>query len=77
MKARRDNSEGRLYGYLWIDIGDQAGNRVPAVTYQVRRSLGARGKPRKKYMALIRDAARERRLPQSHIDYLDGIEVRK
>lgn len=42
--ARLDNSEGRQYSYLRIDIEDQAGNRLPAVTYRVRRSLGAEGK---------------------------------
>ncbi len=75
--ARLDNSEGRQYSYLWTDIEDQAGNRLPAVTYRVRRSLGAEGKPGKQYMTLIRDAARERRLPQNHIDFLDAIEVRE
>jgi cation transport regulator ChaC len=75
--ARLDNSEGKQYGYLWTDIEDQAGNRLPAVTYQARHSPGAQGKPGKQYMTLIRDAARQRRLPQSYIDFLDSIEVRE
>lgn len=74
--ARLDSSEGKQYRYLWTDVEDQAGNHLPSVTYRVSSSLGAEGKLGKKYMALIRDAARERRLPQSHIDFREGIEVR-
>jgi len=48
--ARLDNSEDKQYSYLWTDIEDQAGNRLPAVTYRVRRSLGAQGKPGKQYI---------------------------
>lgn len=75
--ARLDNSEAKQYRYLWTDIEDQAGDRLPAVTYRVLRSRRAEGKPGKKYMTLIRDAARERRLAKIHIDFLAGIEVRE
>ena len=56
---------------------DQTGNRVPAVIYQVRRSLAAEGKPGAQLMTLIRDAARQRRPPQTYINFLDAIEVCK
>jgi cation transport regulator ChaC len=75
--ARLDNSEGKQYSYLWSDIEDEAGTRLVAITYQVRPSLGTQGKPGKQYMTLIRDAARQRCLPQSYIDFLDSIEVRE
>jgi cation transport regulator ChaC len=75
--ARLDNSEGKQYSYLWTEIEDNMGNRLPAVTYLVADTSSPEGKPGKQYMNLIRTAARERGLPQHYIDFLDSIEVRQ
>lgn len=73
--ARLDNSEGKQYSYLWIDVFDPAGNPVHAVTYTVL-SDAPEGKPAPRYLATIRDAARERGLPDTYIDFLDRVESR-
>jgi len=54
-----------------LDIG----NRFSG-SFDLRSQFGLR-KSSLAPTTLIRDAARERRLPQSHIDYLDAIEVRE
>jgi AIG2 family protein len=74
--ARLDNSEGRQYDYLWAEAGDQAGNRVRAVTFKVPHAA-PEGRPGLAYLNLIREAARQRGLPADYIDFLDRIETRK
>lgn len=75
--ARLDNSEGKQYHYLWTEIVDSVGEKLPAVTYRVADPDAVQGKPGKQYMNLIRRAARERNLPESYIEFLNGIEVRE
>ena len=73
--TRLDNSEGKQYGYLWTEVEDFAGNRLPVVTYKVPHVL-PEGRPGRAYLNLIREAARQRGLPPEYIAFLDNVEVR-
>ena len=73
--ARLDNSEGEQYRYLWAQVEDSQGHRVAAVTYQVAHEA-AQGRPSRSYLNLIREAARQRGLPEDYIARLDQVEVR-
>lgn len=74
--ARLDNSEGKQYDYLWTDVADDAGRRVPAVTYKVPHAV-PEGKPGRRYVEVIREAARERGLPADYVAALDRVETRE
>lgn len=73
--ARLDNSEGKQYAYLWTEVEDSTGSRVPAVTYAVPHAA-PEGRPAASYLKVIREAARERGLPLDYIAFLDRIEAR-
>lgn len=73
--ARLDNSEGKQYAYLWTEVEDSAGNRMPVVAYSVRHEA-PEGKPAARYLELIREAARQRQLPAEYIAFLDCVEAR-
>lgn len=73
--ARLDNSEGKQYQYLWTDIEDSDGRRIAAVTYQAA-AAATEGRPSQSYLNLIREAARQRGLPDHYIARLDRVEVR-
>ena len=73
--TRLDNSEGRQYDYFWTEADDIAGNRLPVVTYKVPHAA-PEGRPGRAYLNLIREAARERALPQEYIAFLDSVEAR-
>lgn len=73
--ARLDNSEGKQYAYLWTQAEDSGGDVQPVVTYAVPHEA-PEGKPAARYLALIREAARERGLPPDYIAFLDRIEAR-
>ena len=78
--ARLDNSEGRQYGYLWTEVEDSDGHRIAAVTYQVAQTAAqtaAQGRPSRSYLNLIREAARQRGLPDDYIARLDRVEARE
>lgn len=74
--ARLDNSEGKQYGYLWTEVEDDAGQRVPVVTYKVPRPA-AEGKPGRRYFEMIREGARQRGLPADYTAALDRVETRE
>lgn len=74
--ARLDNSEGKQYVYLWTEVEDLAGNRLPVVTFKVPHAA-REGRPGRAYLNLIREAARQRRLPAEYLDLLDRIEARE
>jgi cation transport regulator ChaC len=74
--VRLDASEGRQYDYLWTDVEDASGNRLPAVTYKVPYAA-PEGRPAKGYLNLIREAARQRGLPPEYIAFLDQVEARE
>ena len=73
--VRLDASEGRQYAYLWADVIDENGSRVRAIIYKVPRAA-PEGRPGKRYFELIREAARQRRLPPDYIELLDRVETR-
>jgi gamma-glutamylcyclotransferase (GGCT)/AIG2-like uncharacterized protein YtfP len=74
--ARLDASEGRQYDYVWTDMEDANGQRVSAVTYKVPH-VAPEGRPGRQYLNLIREAARQRKLPPAYVDFLDRIEARE
>jgi hypothetical protein len=74
--ARLDNSEGKQYEYLWTDAEDLAGYRLPVVTYKVPHGA-PEGRPGRRYFELIREAARQRRLPAEYQAFLDRVETRE
>jgi cation transport regulator ChaC len=73
--ARLDNSEGRQYGYLWTEAEDAAGNRLPVATFKVPHAA-PEGRPGRRYLDLIREAARQRGLPADYVAMLDRVEPR-
>jgi cation transport regulator ChaC len=73
--APLDNSEGKQYAYFWTEAEDAAGDRVPVVTYRVPYAA-PEGRPGRNYLNLIREAARQRGLPEDYLAFLDRIEAR-
>ena len=71
--VRLDASEGAQYGYLWAEVVDSEGRRLSAVTYKLRWPA-PEGRPSLQYLNLIRDAARQRGLPDQYIEFLDSVE---
>lgn len=61
---------------LRTEVEDSEGHRVAAVTYRVAHAA-AQGRPSRSYLNLIREAARQRGLPEDYIARLDRVEVRK
>ena len=74
--VRLDASEGRNYAYLWTEIEDAAGNLVPAVTFK-GPAAAPEGRPSLAYLNLLREAARQRALPEDYVAFLDGVETRE
>lgn len=74
--TRLDNSEGRQYAYLWTEVEDAAGNRLPVVTFRVP-DAAAEGRPGRRYLDLIREAARKHGLPAGYVAMLDRVEPRE
>ena len=70
--VRLDASEGRQYAYLWTEVADAAGDVVPAVTYKAR-TLVREGQPSLRYMNVIREAARQRALPEDYVEFLENV----
>ena len=68
--VRLDASEGAQYGYLWTEAEDSAGNRLPVVTYKLRRPA-SEGLPSLRYLNIVREAARQRGLPDDYVRFLD------
>ena len=74
--VRLDAGEGRQYGYLWTEAEDAGGNRLAAVTYKVPHAA-PEGRPGRNYLNTIREAARQRGLPEDYIASLDRVEARE
>ncbi len=72
--VRLDASEGRQYAYLWTEVQDEAGETIPVVTFMAAPSV-PEGRPSPPYMKIVREAARQRGLPQEYISVLDHIET--
>lgn len=73
--ARLDASEGYQYEYLWTEVVDENGDRIPAVTFKVARDDVPEGRPSSAYMRLLREAARQRGLPSDYVEFLDRVET--
>ena len=72
--VRLDASEGRQYAYLWTEAEDETGETVPVVTFKVA-SGASEGRPSPPYMKILREAARQRGLPEEYISFLDRVET--
>lgn len=72
--ARLDASEGRQYAYLWTEAEDAAGETIPVVTFKAVPAA-PEGRPSPPYMKIVREAARQRGLPQDYISFLDRVET--
>ena len=66
----------RRYNYLWTEAEDAEGNRLAVVTYKVAQTA-PEGRPGRSYRNTIREAARQRRLPEDYIAFLDRVEARE
>lgn len=64
---------GRRYRHLWIAAEDGDGVRIDAVTY-IADGNEEDGKPSLRYITLLREGARQHRLPDGWIAHLDSIE---
>lgn len=73
--ARLDASEGRQYAHLWTVVEDSAGLRLPVVTYKTPWPA-PEGRPGRRYLEMVREAARQRGLPANYVAFLDGVETR-
>ena len=74
--ARLDNSEGKQYTYHWGEAVDAAANHLPIVTYKVPTAR-PEGRPGRRYLELLREAARQRGLPAEYQAMLDRVEARE
>ena len=70
--VRLDASEGTQYGYLWTEAQDTQGNRLPVVSYKLRWPT-PEGRPSLRYLNLLREAARQRGLPDHYLRFLDNV----
>ncbi|MEO7852391.1 MAG: gamma-glutamylcyclotransferase family protein [Rubrivivax sp.] len=64
---------GRRYRHLWLDVEDQAGATLRAVTY-IADGNELDGNPSLRYLTLIRDGAHAHRLPEPYLKFLEQIE---
>ncbi len=75
--VRLDASEGLQYDYLWTEVEDAGSKRLAiVVTYKVAQAA-PEGRPGRSYLNTIREAARQRGLPDDYIAVLDRIEARE
>ena len=72
--VRLDASEGRQYACLWTGAEDESGETIPVVTFKAADGA-PEGRPSPPYMNLIREAARQRGLPEQYISFLDRVET--
>lgn len=61
---------------LWAEAEDAAGNLLEVVTYRVGQ-VAPEGRPGSGYLRTIREAARQRGLPDDYIAFLDRAEARE
>jgi len=73
---RLDSTEGvpgRGYLHVEIEAEDRNGRVVQAVTYMAQGNE-VDGKPSLRYITLLRDGARAHGLPETHIQFLEGVD---
>ncbi len=63
---------GWRYRPIWLDAEDQTGSPLPVFTY-IADGLEKDGNPSQRYITLLRDGARTRRLPEQWINHLDNV----
>lgn len=63
---------GRRYRHLPLDVQDDKGNVLPAVTY-VADGLENDGRPSLRYITLLREGARAHGLPEHYVRFLDEV----
>jgi gamma-glutamylcyclotransferase len=64
---------GRGYRHIETEAEDLNGRAVPVVTYMAQ-GKDIDGKPSLRYISLLRDGARARGLPETHIQFLERVE---
>ncbi len=72
---RLDQTEGvpgRNYRHMLVPVEDADGNIVTAVAYMAR-GKDIDGTPSLRYMTLLREGARAHGLPDSWLQFLDGV----
>ena len=72
--VRLDASEGRQYAYLWTEAEDESGTPIAAVTFSATCGV-PEGRPSLPYMNIIREAARQRGLPEYDVSFLDRVDT--
>ena len=73
---RLDSTEGvpgRGYRHVVVEAEDRNGRVIPAVTY-IAPGKEMDGKPSLRYITLLREGARTHELPETYIQFLDGVE---
>lgn len=73
--VRLDSTEGvpgRRYRHLWLDVEDQNGERLKAVTY-IADGMETDGRPSLRYITLLREGARAHRLPEHYVRFLENV----
>jgi gamma-glutamylcyclotransferase len=73
---RLDSTEGvpgRGYRHLMVEVQDDGGRLLPAVTY-IARGKDTDGKPSLRYITLLRDGARAHGLPAHYIRFLERVD---
>ncbi len=76
---RLDTTEGvpgRGYQPTWLVAEDMDGNSLPAIAY-VATGKDTDGNPSPRYIALLREGARNHGLPEHWIAFLDGVRPRR
>ena len=63
---------GRRYRHLWLDVEDQSGAALSAVTYVADGNV-LDGNPSLRYITLIREGARAHGLPESYLILLEQV----
>ena len=63
---------GRRYRHLWLDVEDQDGATVHAVTF-IADGNERDGNPSLRYITLLRDGARAHGLPEPYLRFLEEV----
>ncbi len=72
--VRLDASEGRQYAYLWTEAEAETGTPVSVVTFKAAEGA-PEGRPSEPYMNIIREAARQRGLPEDYVSFLAQVDT--
>ncbi len=73
--VRLDSTEGvpgRRYRHLWLNVEDNDGDRLEAVTY-IADGKETDGNPSLRYITLLREGARAHGLPDQYLRFLENV----